>query len=311
MHRHDEAQKGRSPDLLQQDGASGIEVLPDRINRYGLAKNRALDVAQYIGQVVPGKEAKRVAAALGGCGEYLLFRHYFQVDQVKLHAAQFCRRHLLCQLCAIRRGAKLVQSYLDRFQVITAADPLLRPFLVTLTVKDGADLAERFAHLYKGQRELWMRVHRKRGPAAFRAIDGAVWSYEAKRGQGSGLWHPHLHMIALSKTVIDHEQLRSEWHDITGDSFIVDVRPIDQEDPVTGFLEVFKYALKFSDMEPADTVHAWQTLGGRRLIGSAGAFRGVEVPDELTDAPLDDQPFTELLFRFLAGGYTLKRGLGR
>ena len=41
--------------------------------------------------------------------------------------------------------------------------------------------------------------------------------------------------------------LSREWHEITGDSFIVDVRPISQDDPVSGFIEVFKYAVKFSD----------------------------------------------------------------
>ena len=47
------------------------------------------------------------------CGDYLLFRHFFTVDKVKLHAAQFCKAHLLCPLCAIRRGAKALAAYLD------------------------------------------------------------------------------------------------------------------------------------------------------------------------------------------------------
>jgi hypothetical protein len=40
------------------------------------------------------------------CGDYLLFRHYFTIDAVRLHAASFCMKHLLCPLCAIRRGAR-------------------------------------------------------------------------------------------------------------------------------------------------------------------------------------------------------------
>jgi hypothetical protein len=67
-----------------------------------------------------------------------------------------------------------------------------------------------------------------------------------------------------------------------GDSFVVDVRPI-TGDPVEGFLEVFKYAVKFSDQPPADTWHAYSVLKGKRLLGSAGCFRGVEVPEELND----------------------------
>jgi hypothetical protein len=104
----------------------------------------------------------------------------------------------------------------------------------------------------------------------------------------------------------DKDRLSREWHDITGDSFIVDVRPIDQGDPASGFLEVFKYALKFSDMEPADTWEAFGVLAGRRLVGSAGLFRGIEIPEQLTDEPLDDLPFVELLYRYLRGsGYSL------
>jgi hypothetical protein len=65
----------------------------------------------------------------------------------------------------------------------------------------------------------------------------------------------------------------------------VDVRPI-VGDPAEGFMEVFKYAVKFSDQPVADTWHAFQTLKGKRLLGSAGCFRGVEVPEELTDESL-------------------------
>ena len=57
---------------------------------------------------------------------------------------------------------------------------------------------------------------------------------------------------------------------------------------IDGFLETFKYALKFSDLELSDNLHAYKTLKGKRLINSFGALRGVEVPEELTDDDLDD-----------------------
>jgi hypothetical protein len=304
----DAEHKERSPDELQLVEASGIEALPSRVNRYGLAKTRALDVAEYIGSLPDeGKLAKRVY----DCGEYLLFRHYFTVDQVRLHAASFCCKHLLCPLCAIRRGSKALQAYLPRYKHLKAQEARLRPFLVTLTVKDGPDLAERFKHLHKAQRELWKRTHRGYRQTAFLGIEAAVWSYEVKRGKGSGLWHPHLHMVALAEHSPDQVELRREWEEITGDSWSCDVRPIDEEDPASGFLEVFKYALKFSDMTPADTFHAFQVLAGKRLVGSAGKFRGIEISEDLTDAPLDDLPYVELFYRYMAGGYSLQRGPGR
>ena len=294
----------KSPGQLQLDRASGgIEALPGRAERYGKAKSLALDVAQYIGQSVPSESdlAHRVQA----CGDYLLFRHYFTVDQVRLHAASFCMKHLLCPLCAIRRGSRALQAYLDRWQVIQAEKTALRPFLVTLTVKDGPDLAERFKHLYNAQRELWKRKQRGRG-SVLDGVEGAVWSYEVKRGSGSGQWHPHLHMIALAQSEPDQAELRSEWQAITGDSFMCDVRPI-AGDQAEGFMEVFKYAVKFSDQPPADTWHAFSVLKGKRLLGSAGCFRGVEVPESLLDEALDDLPFVELFYRYIRGGYSLAR----
>lgn len=282
-------------------GVQGIEALPQRVQRYGKAKNQALEVANSIGAL---GASQRLIDRVKSCGEYLVFRHYFTVDEVRLHGASLCMKHLLCPLCAIRRGAKAMKAYLDRWECIKAEKPLLRPFLVTLTVKDGDDLEERFKHLHKGQRELWKRKQRGRG-SALDCVDGAVWSYEAKRGSGSSKWHPHLHMIALAEIQPDAGQLAAEWHSITGDSFIVDVRPIDDSEEVSGFLEVFKYAVKFSDQPAADTWHCFQVLGGKRLLGSAGCFRGVIVPEQLTDEELDDLPFKTLFYRYFSGGYSL------
>lgn len=291
-----------NPKELQLDGVSdGIEALPRRLERYGKAKQTALNIADFIYDIPKHKKtAQRVIA----CGEYLAFRHYSTIDKVKLHGAQLCMIHLLCPLCAIRRGSKALKSYLDRWGSIQAQKPLLRPFLVTLTVKDGEDLSERFNHLFSAQRELWKRKQRGRG-SVLAGVQGAVWSYEVKRGKGSGLWHPHLHMIALAESAPSQDALSVEWHSITGDSHIVDVRPI--TDPVEGFMEVFKYAVKFSDQPAEDTLHAWLTLKGKRLLGSSGCFRGIPEPSSLLDdfESLEGLPYATLFFQFIrGGGYT-------
>ena len=309
--------KKESPDSVDAEiRAEGLKELPGRVNRYQKAKIQALDVAKYMQQVQHQQDghiaklyadtAKRVQS----CADYLGFRHYPTVDKVRLHAASLCMKHLLCPLCAIRRGAKALGAYSERFLSIIIEKPLLRPYMVTLTVKDGDDLFERFQHLQKSQRELWMRKSRGRG-SVLDCVSGAVWSYEFKRGKNSGLWHPHLHMIALCEVPPDAQQLADEWHNITGDSYIVDVRPIDNsssDSHINGFLEVFKYAVKFSDQAPADTVHAWRTLKGRNLIGSAGCFRGVEVPESLLDEPLEGLPYVEYFFNFRNGSYSLALG---
>lgn len=296
-----------NPDERQLDGVSGgIEAHPGRVNRYGKARSRALDIAEYIEGSDQAQSLAKQLKRLQSCGDYLAFRHYWTVDEVKLHGARLCCQHLLCPLCAIRRGSKALKAYLDRWEVIRADKPALRPFLVTLTVKDGPDLAERFEHLKSAQRELWMRKHRRRG-SVLDGVAGAVWSYEVKRGNGSGLWHPHLHMIALAEFQPDQVELAREWQAITGDSFIVDVRPISSDDPASGFIEVFKYAVKFGDQPHADTLHAFQTLRGKRLLASSGCFRGVVEPEGLLDdcEALEGLPFVTLFYRYLRGGYSL------
>ena len=309
--------KKESPDSVGAEiRAEGLKALPGRISRYQKAKARTLDVAKYMGEVQHLQDGhlaalyRDTASRIQSCADYLAFRHYPTVDKVRLHAASLCMKSLLCQLCAIRRGAKALGAYSDKWKVTRAEKPLLRPFFITLTVKNGPDLLERFQHLNKSQRELWMRKTRGRG-SVLDGVAGAVWSYEIKRGSGDDLWHPHLHMIALAETMPDAKELANTWHNITGDSYIVDVRPITHDDGdahIDGFLEVFKYAVKFSEQDPADTVHAWLTLKGRNLIGSAGCFRGVEVPESLLDEPLEGLPFVEYFFSYAAGSYHLGVG---
>lgn len=300
-----------SPDLVEQDEASGgIEALPGRAERYGKAKKRALDVLQYAKDAASrGDHFDIPFKRLETCGEYLVFHHYPDVNQVKLHAARFCKLHILCPLCAIRRGAKALGAYLPKYELLRASRPLLRPFLVTLTIKDGSDLVERFKHLQSAMHELWKRRLRCRG-SVLDQVEAAVWSYEIKKGRNSGLWHPHAHMVAMAEAAPCSVALAHEWLDITGDSFMVDVSPIDVDSPAGGFLEVFKYALKFSDMSEADTVDAFRCLRKRRLVASAGAFRGIQIPDQLTDEPLDDLPFVEYFYQYFEQGYSLRAQRG-
>ena len=292
------------------DGAgSGVEHLSGRIARYGAAHHRALLMADYAASQADVK----VSGKLRRCGHYLLFRHYVTVNQVRLKAADFCKKHLLCPLCAIRRGAKLVKAYLDRLEVIRQKHSRVRAYLVTLTVKDGADLGERFRHLRQGvQRMQQARRSHLRGmrqvSEAAKAI-GGVGSYEFKRGRNSGLWHPHVHMVWLCYEAPDSVKLSAEWLALTGDSYIVDVRPFhDQEDVIGGFLEVFKYAVKFSDLPLADNWQGFRELSGKRLVFSFGEFFGVDVPEDLTDELLEDLPYVDLLYRYLVGGYSLQPG---
>jgi hypothetical protein len=300
--------------LADSETGLGFESLQSRLQRYGAGKMRALDMAKYITEIYNIKqnsvgkpsENKKLATKLEGCANYLVFKRYLTADEVRLHAANFCKKHLLCPFCAMRRGAKYLQVYKQRLDVVLAENPKLHAFMVTLTVKDGENLLERFTHLRKALKRY--QEQRRNALKGQRHVEyakalGGVMSIEIKRGKNSGLWHPHVHMIWLCNDVPSASQLSKEWLELTGDSYIVDVREFYGESVVDGFLEVFKYALKFSDMELADNWEAFQTLKAKRLVDNFGLFRGVQVPDDLADDDIDDE-FVLLLYRFIRGsGY--------
>uniref|UniRef100_UPI003BA89317 hypothetical protein n=1 Tax=Ningiella ruwaisensis TaxID=2364274 RepID=UPI003BA89317 len=77
-------------------------------------------------------------------------------------------------------------------------------------------------------------------------------------------------------------------------------------DPAEGFVEVFKYALKFSELTPSQTVEAFSFLRGKRLQGSFGEFRGVQVPDNLNEDEIAQLPYIELIYKYLGSQFNLE-----
>lgn len=285
---------------LAAEGQEGFQTtqLGARLERYGKARENALQFRDFL--VI--QDERKLADSLGACGNYATFRDYFTVGQIRLAEFCTCKKHLICPLCAIRRGAKALRVYLARVQHLLACDQGLKAFLVTLTVKNGDNLEERFKHLSGHLRAYHKRRKGKRQKGEILKATSAVWSYEfTNKGKG---WHPHVHSVWLAHEAPDSEKLAQEWHDLTGDSFIVDVSPMDMSDPVGAFCEVFKYALKFSDLADLDRLHAYKILKGKRLQDSFGDLRGLDVEPSDQDELLDDLPYIERLFYFQRGvGY--------
>ncbi len=276
-----------------------------RLDRYSKSKEKNLEIVDYL--CSKQNHEKKLISSMIACGSYLVFRDYYTIGEKKLSGMCSCKKHLLCPFCAIRRGAKSVQKYMDVLQPIFSENSSLKPYLVTFTVKNGSNLIERFNHLSKCLKFLHKRRYRNVS-SVVSSIHGAVWSYEVKRGSNSGKWHPHVHAIWLSETLPDVSLLSDEWKSITGDSHMVDVRPIKastDDDLAKSLCEVFKYAVKFSDQSPEDTYHCYLNLSGRRLLGSFGSLYGIKEPDSLLDDLYEDLPYRELFYSFYNGDYYL------
>jgi hypothetical protein len=108
-------------------------------------------------------------------------------------------------------------------------------------------------------------------------------------------------------------ELRREWKEITGDSVNVDLRELECSksrnfEELEGELqEVFKYAMKFSEMSLEDNWSAFSELRGKRLLRAWGSLWGVKIPDDLSDENelAEDLPFIERIwiYRKFASGY--------
>lgn len=290
-----------------QGGSSEIAKLPQRMERYGRAKARAMENVAW-SKTSDQKAVRWAGAKLERCGEYLVMRHYYTVDKVRLHAANFCKQHLICPLCAIRRGAKMLEAYMKRFEVVKAEYPRLKFALVTVTVKNGEHLGERMAHCQNAVRRLLERRRTafkgNRGKTEWQKVLGGFGSYEVtNKGKG---WHPHAHIVVVHEKRLDYAAMQAEWQEVTGDSIFLNVSPgRHPQAPEQDFMEVTKYAVKFGDLTPEQNFVAYLRLWGKRLCFCFGCFRGVVVPESLTDEPLEGLPYIDLFYRYFGSGYSL------
>ena len=287
-----------------QESTKGSDAIKhgERIARLSECKKRSRQMAAHLKNSDLHPEHHRYGHDVAGCANYLVFNHYYTVDQVRLAKARTCKRHLLCPFCARARAAKMVEKYLERFNLLQEQNPHQKAVFLTLTVKNGPDLQERFRHLVKAFRKYQEQrrdsIKKGRGYNELSKARGGVFSYEVTN-KGNG-WHPHLHAVLLVDDFIDQRELSAEWERITGDSKIVDVRLLKPkgDDMAEAFCEVFKYALKFSELSLDDNLEAFDQLKGKRLQGAFGNFWGVKVPEKLTDELLPDLPYLELFYKY-------------
>jgi plasmid rolling circle replication initiator protein Rep len=306
----------------------------DRIAKYSGLKKRSLEMRDFLTDLsneIPsllddGKrnistemdEAKRVSSEISGCANFLVFHNYYTIEEIRLSKVITCKKHLLCPFCAARRASKQVEKNGDRIKKVLEENKNLIPVMITLTVKNGDDLTERFEHIKKSFQKLQQKrkdAIRGKTETEFTKVKGSMFSYEVTN-KGNG-WHPHIHMIALLDDYIDQSKLSKEWEAITKDSKIIDIRKVTSKSGKTldisdALLEVFKYALKFSDLDLELTWEAYRTLKGKRLLGAFGNLWGSTLePESLLDDLLDDLPYLEMFYTYskYLGSYELKTSI--
>lgn len=248
---------------------------------------------------------------VNGCGTWLHLRQW-ATGEARLKHANFCGKFLLCRSCAARRAAKMVVAYHRKIEAITAAEPALIPAMVTLTVKNGPDLAERLQHL----KTAWKRMmeDKRRGasesgrhrPVEWNKVRGSIRAIEVTKGDTG--WHPHIHCFTLLSGYVDQKRLSAEWERYTGDSKIVGITKC-RNGIVRGLIECLKYASKLTEMNPADILHTHYTAAGSRFTDPQGCLRGVPEPDIRVDSDEGlTGPYQDFIALWLGNGYRLIEG---
>ncbi len=229
----------------------------EQLDRYAFLKREQSLFMAYI--IAKHPEECKLIEKLRSCGSHLIFNCYYEGDRSNIVANKLaggftCKKHLFCRCCAMRRAAIYAKTFETYVRSLLLEHPHLAPVLITYTVKNGPDLLERFKHLRRVQqlllvyrRQLLSKKSTAKGiDTVLRHVLGGAGSYEFKIGSGSGLWHPHIHEIALldAREYIFTEELvpfgnrverifvpqefkaalRAEWKSLTGDSDQVDVR---------------------------------------------------------------------------------------
>ena len=143
------------------------------------------------------------------------------------------------------------------------------PKMLTFTLKHSdAPLSLQISKLYDSFRKI-----RRRSVMA-NAVTGGIWFFQLKYNLTEEQWHPHIHCL-VAGDYLPHTRLKEIWHAITGDSFIVDIRPV--QDVAAASTEVARYATSPCDLASlplTNAIDVFHATKGRRICGSWGSARG-------------------------------------
>lgn len=256
------------------------------------------------------------ANKLRACASVVWLREFLSTGQSKMTNALLCKLPFLCEVCAVRRQAKLFAAAVPKVDFVMREDPGLVPVMITRTIKSGPDLRRQADHFRSSREKMRKAVNRSKSSKSnnkrhweMGKVLGQIRAFEVKKAKGNeDHWHFHEHIFGLIHEWIDVEKLSAEWREVTGDSFVVHVQKCEAKPGVegstpanSGLVEVIKYPLKFAGLRACDAWHAYSVLSGSRMAECLGLLRGVKVGHLEEDEPLEDEsgPYVDFVCHWL------------
>jgi hypothetical protein len=235
----------------------------------GLEKSRRQTIAALTTDDRP-EEVQRMGGRVAAC----CAAPHFATDSHGL--PYLCVPRCRCRMCPLCQRQRSVDLAKRLGELVGAMDS---PRMFTLTLKSStAPLREQLTRLAAAFRRLRQQ---DRWEAL---IDGGVLVIEVTRHRGTGLYHPHLHLIATGR-FFPQPQLKAMWLKATGDSDIVWISAVADRRASARYLA--KYVAKSADLYdwPVDAIadFALQTRG-LRMCGTYGSLRKEPLVSDVDEA---------------------------
>lgn len=197
--------------------------------------------------------------------------------------------HRLCPVCMRRRSAELadkVVKFIEGawFRVPVKGEKgkkkrevvrMKHPVFITLTKKNISKLTKKVYSDFRAD------ITKLRHRDIFAKCEGGFYGIETTEHYDSEThnWHVHAHMIA-DTPFIKQSELSEAWHDITDDSYIVDIREI--KDPEKAGIEVAKYIVKPGNFlqDPKLVDEFLNAVKGTRFVSTFGKYHGIELDED-------------------------------
>lgn len=201
---------------------------------------------------------------MGECRTGAWFAVHLQTGTVRVLSSS-CRQRW-CPLCVRAKVGVIVKNLVPWLKARPG------PKFLTLTLKHSQEsLDAQVTRLYGCFRELRRRKYWKS------SVRSGVWFFQIKWSDKTDSWHPHLHCV-LDAEYMPHKLLKQMWHEVTGDSTIVDIKAVRDPQKVAEY--VARYAARpcnLADLNNWCKLQVMTALHGRRLCGKWGDCKDLQL----------------------------------
>lgn len=246
-----------------------------------------IDFTEKVYTAIDDRDGKHRLQLYNSCRSSAWFVRHRVSGQVRVASSRCNLRW--CPLCIKTKRFVMLQSLIPWIQKGK------KPKFITLTLRHSdADLSFQIDSLYKFFSSL------RRRPWWKKRVGGGVWFFQIKKSKTDGLWHPHLHIISTG-LFLPQRELAVIWSGITHGSSIVDIRAVKDAKKAAEYVARYATApCRLSDLELDDAIAVFDALHGRRICGTFGTAKKVQlVPKKCPDSDDWDYMcgFTEVMFK--------------